>query len=457
MKNLNKTILRTFIATITTLSTTLAVADSIDTLRTKDVMLGTLTVGCQPKGLKITTKNEAWIAEMCGKLNPDTNRREPSASVVDIDLKKLITTIRTPMGVRNGIIGNTEVEFTENENFALIARAEGDNQSPVYPGYGMITVVNTDTFKTVKYIPVNGKGAKIINRRPNLGDGREIVYVANYFSDDISILDTHRLTENGSMDGREFFKGRITLKTSFGRPPHLKKIAPRGVGFIAGGKYALILATETGSIIVVDSIQHKQITELAPLPSSIAGRDVNVRHIVITKDGRFAYLSHMRGNAISKINLTKFTSIIEAAIANKSSQLPASVWNEILTPIGNNAKIMVLEDYPLDHPNFAGKKWNLAHPNTIVLDPVNNRYLYVSHRTTSNKNYEIIDPKVKGKIDIIDLQNGHIVMSLVGGAQPTALDVTANNDLLISAGFKDSKLYFYDLKKILETYEASAH
>lgn len=440
---------------MTMISCQYSFADNINTLHTKDVLLGTLAVGCQPKGLKITSKDDAWIAEMCGKFNPDTNRREPSASVVDINSEKLITTIRTPMGVRTGIMGNTEVEFTENEQYALIARAEGDSHSSVYPGYGMITVVNSETLKTIKYIPVNGKGAKIINRRPNLGDSSEIIYVANYFSDDISVLDTHGLSDNGSLDGRSFYKGRIILKTSFGRPPHTKKIAPRGVGFIAGGKYALILATETGSIIVVDSIHHKQITELAPLPASIAGRDVNVRHIVITKDGNYAYLSHMRGNAISKIDLTKFTSIIEDAIANKKSQLPASVWNEILTPISGNSKIMVLEDYPADHPNFAGKKWNLAHPNTIVLDPVNNRYLYVSQRTTSNKNYEIIDPKIKGKIDIIDLQNGRIVMSLVGGAQPTALDVTADNSLLVSAGFKDSKLYFYDLKKILSSYEST--
>ena len=99
---MNKTFFNLFLAVMTVTSCQYAFAENIKTLHTKDVLLGTLAVGCQPKGLKITSKDDAWIAEMCGKFNPETNKREPSTSVVDINSEKLITTIRTPMGARTG-------------------------------------------------------------------------------------------------------------------------------------------------------------------------------------------------------------------------------------------------------------------------------------------------------------------------------------------------------------------
>ncbi|MNL22025.1 hypothetical protein D3C87_1433430 [compost metagenome] len=230
------------------------------------------------------------------------------------------------------------------------------------------------------------------------------------------------------------------------------------MAFTSDGKYAIILATETGSLIVVDSVNHKQIAEVEPIPQTTFGRQVNVRHIVTTLDGKMAYLSHMKGNAVSRISVDKL--IAGALSVQKAGKktLPASFWNQILIPFKTAQgpkDFLVLENYPKDHPNFPGKKWDLAHPNTIVLDPVNNRYLYVSHRTTTNIDYTIIDPKIKGKVDVIDTYTGEVIISLVGGSQPTALEVSPDNGTLISGGFKDDKLYFFDLKKIIDIYEGN--
>ena len=443
------------LATLTFLST-IASASSKDlnSLMTKDFMTGTVAVGCQPKGMKSDLSGHLlYVAEMCGK--KINGVKVPSVSVIDMNSKKGFKTIITPAGHKKGIFANTEVEMSESGEYALIARAEGDADA-IFPGKGMITVVETKNQNTVKYIPVNGTGSKIIARRPQLpGDARksEIIYVANYFSDDISVLDITDLKNDGQLNGTNHLKGVVKLTTEFKNKKTFNPIAPRGVAFTHDGQYAFILATNTGSIIIMDSVKHQQIAELAPIPDSKFNRYVNVRHIVTTQDGKTAYLSHMNGNGVSRINIEKLLKLALTAQKNGQKTLPASAWDQLFIPFANGKTMLILEDYPKDHPNFAGKKWAYAHPNTIALDPIKNRYLYISYRTTSNADYNIIDLSIKGKIDILDTTTGEIVMSLVGGAQPTALEVSPDNKTLISAGFKDSTVYFYDLEKILKIYE----
>lgn len=67
-----------------------------------------------------------------------------------------------------------------------------------------------------------------------------------------------------------------------------------------------------------------------------------------------------------------------------------------------------------------------------------------------------VDPRIKGKVDIIDTKKGRVIFSLVGGAQPTALEVSRDGAILISSGFIDERLYFFDLKRILSVYETPA-
>lgn len=430
---------------------------------TKNFLTSTAATGCMPKGMKIDpVGNSLYVAEMCGKIDPVSKKRVPSASIFDMNSRTLSKTLITPVGMKTGgILANTEVEFSLDEEWAFITRAEGDSQSEVYKNFGLLTVVNTESQQIAKYIPLKGSGSKIIAARPMIAEDpkrTQIIYVANYFSDNLSVVDVTNLKENGNLDGSAHFKELVSLHTHFRNPDsHGYFIAPRGIAFTPDGKYALILCTETGSIIIVDSINHKQIAELAPIDAKTTGRELNVRHIVITKDGQTAYLSHMKGNAISRIDLTKLIQIIKN-LNGSNTVLPASVWDELLIPFkmpNGPQKILVLEDYPMDHPNFPGKKWELAHPNTIVLDPVSNHYLYVSSRTTSDKDINKVDPKIMGKIDIIDIENDRIVFTLVGGAQPTALEVSRDGATLISSGFINDRLYFYDLKKILGLYEAN--
>lgn len=443
-----------------------ATPEDLAKMKTSDFLMATGPTGCQAKGMKADARGDRlYVAEMCGALDPVTrkpikdaqNNRVASVSVYDLHTLKLEEIIQTPRGALKGIIGNTEVDMTIDDKYVLVARAESDATSPLYPnvnGAGMVTAIRSDNHKPVKYIPVGGSGAKTIMRRPYVqGDGRrQIVYVANYFTDDVSILDVTDLEASGGLNGDSALIKRVKMKSAFVNPAKRGyKIAPRGLAFTPDGRYAIVLATETGSVIIMDAVNHEQIAELPPIPTSIAGREVNVRHIVTTNDGKIAYLSHMRGNAISRINVEKLVAMARLA---GGQVLPESAWNQLLIPFANGKKLIDVIKYPKDHPNFAGQTWQYADPNTIVLDPVNNRYLYVSNRTRSAQDYNIINPKIKGKIDVIDTSSGEIIFTLSGGAQPTALEVSPDNRILISAGFKDDTIYFYDLQKMLSIYES---
>ena len=441
----------------------LALPKDLKKYTTKNFLISTAPTGCMPKGMKIDpVGNSLYVAEMCGKIDPKTKRRIPTASIFDLKKRSLIKTLRTPLGMKeNGIYANTEIEFSLDELWGFISRAEGDSGSEIYKNTALLSVVNTESQKIAKYIPLHSSGAKIIAARPYIERNfkqSQIIYVANYFSDNISIVDVTNLREDGNLDGSDHFKGFIPLHTKFKNSQSRGyDIAPRGIAFTPDGKYALVLATETGSLIIVDSIKHRQIAEIAPISKLTAGRDLNLRHIVISNDGEIAYLSHMRGNAISRISMSKLIKLIKnIKKSDPNIVLPSSTWEELFIPFQAESgpqKIFVLEEYPLDHPNFPGKKWGLAHPNTIVLDPLKNRYLLVSHRTTSDVDINKVDPKIMGKIDIIDTFKDKIVFSLVGGAQPTALEVSRDGNMLLSAGFINDILYFFDLKKIISIYE----
>lgn len=430
---------------------------------TKDFLISKASTGCMPKGMKLDpVGNSLYVAEMCGRIDPRSNTRIPSVSIYDMNKRTLSKVVRTPLGIlEGGIYANTEIEFSLDELWGFVTRSEGDSGSEIYQNTALLSVINPDTQKIAKYIPLKSSGAKIISARPYIAEDTrrsQIIYVANYFSDNISMVDVTDLREDGNLDGTKHFSGLISLKTNFKNPASRGYfIAPRGIAFTPDGRYALILATETGSIIVIDSVNHKQIAEIAPINNSTAGRELNVRHIIVSNDGATAYLSHMRGNAISRINMTKLIGAIKNLNqTGPSVTLPSSIWDELLMPFQTPEgpkKILILEDYPKDHPNFPGKKWSMAHPNTIVLEPMKNRYLFVSSRTTSDKDINKVDPKIMGKIDIIDTQKGVIVYSLVGGAQPTALEISRDGKVLISAGFINDMLYFFNLSKILTLYE----
>ena len=539
--------------------------------------------GCLPKGMEVDpTGKFLFVANMNGNCNTarQGHRAEGSVSIIDIQARKIEKHLLTPRGGQN--FGNVEIVFTPDGHYALAVRMDGDENS--YGGkHGLVNIINTKTHQLVRVIPTRGSGSKIIAVKPSSPGDPSIAYVANWFSNDVSVLDLgnlnqeifHEVGDNsaGWLDvpgDHAAYVTRVRLKSQNAVDNKARKkrglktlaaIGPRGIIFIADGRYALILGYNSKTIFVVDTASHRQIAEIPPMPPRLTilvnptfqtlyrntpykkfvaggkkwfsqgdeknqakyvgeiqggvprghgtisfpqgdryvgdfkdGRyhgqgtytrtdgstrtgewsngaftgpnnNYNVRHAVTNNEGTIAYISHMKGNGISRINLRALIALIDAIPEEDRGYdyyFDASIWRQIGVPWkfpGDQSRLVqVLRQYPVNEfPKFPDGYWYRAEPNTIVLEPVGNRYLFVSFRTTC-RGYPGICKRTPasqpGKVDVIDTNGGgQLVMTLKSGTEPTGLAITPDGKTLMSSGFRDNKVFFYDVGRMIQVYE----
>lgn len=176
----------------------------------------------------------------------------------------------------------------------------------------------------------------------------------------------------------------------------IKKIktgaAPRGLFFINNGSQIISLSFDAGVIEKLDVDTGKKL-------DSIYIENAAMRHIVINSKNTKAFVSDMYHRNIYEIDLSTF-------------KLHRS------TKVFNN-------------------------PNTI--DLMNDRWLFVSSRGPNNKeDYTKRSPE-NGKIQIIDTEKMEIILSIVGGNQPTGLDVSNDGKLLCFSNFQDENIELYSI------------
>jgi DNA-binding beta-propeller fold protein YncE len=80
-------------------------------------------------------------------------------------------------------------------------------------------------------------------------------------------------------------------------------------------------------------------------------------------------------------------------------------------------------------------------PNTIDLSP-DGRVLYVSNRGRNGNNYYLPGPEW-GSVIAIDTRTGRILDAIVGGNQPTGLDVSPDGHTLAYSDFLDDRMTLY--------------
>jgi len=310
-----------------------------------------------------------------------------------------------------------------------------------------------------------------------------VAYITNWFSEDISVVSLGKIYQH--LENRDpqaapmllpsALIKKISMRSAWPNPQKESrrqegdtreldqfKLAPRGVAFTADGRYALAVGYASGTLFVLDGQTHKVIAETEPVPDEVDGEKINgalnLRHIIISHDGQTAYLSHMRGDAVSAIDIPSLLREIPSQRkANEVALLKDGVWNRILKTWGRSNKTFIrVNDFPSEMRgmrNYKGAvaRYSRAEPNTIILDP-SNRYLIVSCRASDRDTKGYIVHQY-GKVDIIDTFTGQLVISLVGGLAPTALATSKDGRVLVSSGFEDQTLHFYNLEKILNLYE----
>lgn len=451
--------------------------------KTSEFKLGSIRVGRQPKGMEITPDGQKlFIANLMGELVNGTYKA--SVDVVDMNRMRRVNTIITPTNPRIGpvgIIGNAEVAITNDGKYVLISRTEGKKEAEVYD-QAMLNVIDPETEKVLAYVPLASAGAKIIAIRPDRDPRNAVAYVTNWFTEDISVVSLKEIYDHAADSStpqllpKALIK-RIAMKSAWPNPRKEAnrqpgdtreldqfRLAPRGVVFTADGRYAIAVGYASGTLFVLDGRTHQVIAETEPVPDTIDGVQIpgalNLRHIIISDDGRTAYLSHMRGDAVSAINVDL---LLDEALKNrkqgKIALLKDGVWSRILKTWGGSQQQFIrTTEYPKEMTglkNVLGRvaTYSRAEPNTILLDRTN-RYLLISCRSSGRdaKGYIIHQ---YGKVDVLDTYTGNLVISLLGGMAPTALAISKDNRVLVSSGFEDQSLHFFDFEKIRATYEST--
>lgn len=167
------------------------------------------------------------------------------------------------------------------------------------------------------------------------------------------------------------------------------------------------------------------------------------RGLFATKDGTYLYVAGFGNGEIEKINLNTGTSTIIYKSNGAMRHIAADEERGIIfiSDMGLNVIWQVsLKDDAVK--KFADTDFN---PNTIVLSP-DKRVLFVSCRgkNYSETNYYIPGPEW-GSVLLFDAENGKILDAIVGGNQPTALDISPDGKILAFSDFLDSKIEIFEI------------
>ena len=173
---------------------------------------------------------------------------------------------------------------------------------------------------------------------------------------------------------------------------------PRGMSFSPDNKYLYICLFDTGKI-------EKLNLETNTIEYSFGDSPGAKRHIITDKKNYKLYISDMYHNSVFIYSIPK----------NKSEK------EKLLKTIWLNYNI-----------------------NTIVLSK-DKKYLFASSRGINNpKGYTLKGP-VFGKIYSIDTQSQKIKEWIWGRNQPTGLDISPDNKMLVFTDFLDQNIEFYNI------------
>lgn len=171
---------------------------------------------------------------------------------------------------------------------------------------------------------------------------------------------------------------------------------PRGLAFSGDGS-SLFVASYDGDTLYCFSTESWKETK------RFVRSGAAMRHIVLSPDGSSLFVNDMRHSRIFRLS---------------------------------TADLSLEKLYRVDDRN----------PNTIDLDPAGKR-LFVSCRGPNNpKSYLLRSPR-DGHVYIIDVDTGDVLQTLVGGNQPTGLDVSADGNYLAFTNFLDDTVEIYALSE----------
>ncbi|MCX7656098.1 MAG: beta-propeller fold lactonase family protein [Treponemataceae bacterium] len=209
---------------------------------------------------------------------------------------------------------------------------------------------------------------------------KQVVAISNWLSNTVSIIDL--------LGG--------TILTRLPTDP-----VPRGLAFSSDGSFLLVSTYDGGSLIQFDTSTWQSIQRL-----SLAGS--NLRHVVLSPNNQWAYVSDMAKNRVYQIR---------------------------------TASLTIEKTFVVDH-----------NPNTIDISP-DGKWLFVSCRGPNNPQSYLLRSPRSGRIALIDLEKGKVVHEFSTGNQPTGLDVSPQGTYLALSNFLDNTIELFWIRDFLTASE----
>jgi len=310
--------------------------------------IGTYSCGRQPKQVLFSPDGKFIVMPLL---------EDNGFDIFSVEEKKVVKRINPPNSKKFGFAEGLFIP--EKKSFFVSQMTTGNIYEYSYPGFEFRRTIYT-----------HGTWSKFIAWCPQTSK----LAVSNWISNDISVLDY----DSGKLLGK--------LKTG---------AAPRGMVFLDEGKNLLSLSFDSGVIEKFNVDTFKRIDSIK-IPKAC------MRHVVLSDDSKYAFISDMYNCKVYKLNLQSFK-------------------------IENSVKIYI-------------------NPNTIDLfSSQGHSYIFASTRGPNNpRDYTKRSPS-NGKIHIIDAQSMKIVKTFFGGNQPTGLDVSPDGSLLCFSNFQDANIELYKI------------
>ena len=163
------------------------------------------------------------------------------------------------------------------------------------------------------------------------------------------------------------------------------------------------------------------------------------RGLYPTQDGRRLYVAGYDGGELTSIDLRTGRSSTLLRTGGAMRHLAADPDRGLLyaDDMGTNEAFVV----DLRTSKVRRLARTNSTPNTIDVTP-DGRVLYVSNRGRNGSNYYLPGPEW-GSVLAIDTGTGRVLDAIVGGNQPTGLDVSPDGRILAYSDFLDNKVTLY--------------
>lgn len=168
------------------------------------------------------------------------------------------------------------------------------------------------------------------------------------------------------------------------------------------------------------------------------------RGLAFSPDGAFLYIASYNGDSLYQYSTENWKE------TKRFRRTRAAMRHIVLSPDGSKLFVNDMRNalvYRLDAKSLALEKtYRLGdyNPNTIDLSPDGKR-LFVSCRGPNNPKSYLLRSPADGHIYIIDVESGEVLQRLVGGNQPTGLDVSNDGKFLAFTNFLDDIVEVYTL------------